>query len=432
MKVNGTILDLIEVQELYFPMRNQNHTMRLSSLILLTLFMMGCLESVGPNEVERILVNNDAASLALRVTYRSEVVPIIAATLPKGTAEIDTILLTLVAEVAPPVHNGITLQATDIQVSGSHAYVSYNVRGETFLGGIDIFKITNPEQPTLISSAIFTDTDINGITIENDYLYLAAASERSDLDSPAMLERIKLNGRQLTDESEIVDLPSFAATDVDVANRRVYVTSGADGGAITVLNAVNLEIEQSYPVNDARGVDTDKDDVAVIAGTPARLFTFDRNLGTLTNEFELSGATIPFSKSTVEVKARKAFMALGDGGTQVACLATGVLLGIIPQAVVSGLDTNLTVTNMASAYKRTLFTADGEGGLRVATSAENFNKNACQLDSLRMVGSVIFGDGQSVNHVLYRQDMLFVASGLGGLKILLVEVNGDDDDDDDD
>ena len=41
---------------------------------------------------------------------------------------------------------------------------------------------------------------------------------------------------------------------------------------------------------------------------------------------------------------------------------------------------------------------------------------------LTMLGRLRFGDLQSVNHVTYRSGHLFIAAGLGGLKI--VKVNG--------
>jgi len=54
------------------------------------------------------------------------------------------------------------------------------------------------------------------------------------------------------------------------------------------------------------------------------------------------------------------------------------------------------------------------------------------VDDLEILGGIRFGDLQSVNHVSYVNNVLFVAGGLGGLKILVVSDDEDDDDDDDD
>lgn len=398
-----------------------NQRIGLALAAVIALLPAGCLE---PDPEARILVENDSGELAGRVTYTSVEVPIdTQGVAPKAllSAPTDSITLMLVAEVAPPVHEGQTLQATDVVIKGKKVYVSYNYQGEIFLGGVDIFDITDISTPQLISSALLTDTDVNGLAVSGDQLFLATATERADYDSPAVLEQIILSGGLLTDETTIVDLPSYAATDVEVAGGRVYVTSGADGGQVTILSKDDLAVERSYPVEDARGVSADKKDVAVVAGTPARLLTFDLNLGELEFDYTLTGATIPFSKSTIEINRSKAILALGDGGTQIICLATGETLAVIPQPIVAGLDLSVTVTNAATVDKKTLFMANGEAGVYVARAVTKLDSKDCSVDNLRLIGKFRFGDFQSVNHVAYKSGVLFIAGGLGGLKILTVE-----------
>jgi hypothetical protein len=165
---------------------------------------------------------------------------------------------------------------------------------------------------------------------------------------------------------------------------------------------------------------------------PARLVTFDRGGGTVEFDYTLTGATIEFSKSTVELKDGKAFIGVGDGGTQIVCLSDGSVLQEVAQPLVNGLTADKTVTNAVTAYKRTMFMANGEAGVYVAMAPENFDKKGCEVEPLNIVGSIRFDELQSANHVLYRNDMLFVATGLGGLKIVSVATNNDEPDDDDD
>ncbi len=390
-------------------------------VVVMALLPAGCLE---PDPEARILVENDSGELAGRVTYTSEEVFIdTQGVAPKAlmSAPADSITLVLVAEVAPPEHEGQTLQATDVVIKGGKAYVSYNYQGEIFLGGVDIFDITDISAPELISSALLTDTDVNGLAISGDQLFLAAATERADYDSPAVLEQVILSGGLLTDETTTVDLPSYAATDVEVAGGRVYVTSGAEGGYVIILSAENLAREDSVAVEDARGVSADSKDVAVVAGTPARLLTFDLDLGELVFDYTLSGATIPFSKSTIEINRSKAILALGDGGAQIVCLGTGEVIAAIPQPAVTGLDSSVTVTNAATTDKKTLFMANGEAGVYVARATTRFDSRDCAVDNLQLIGKFRFDDFQSVNHVAYKNGVLFIAGGLGGLKIVTVE-----------
>lgn len=397
------------------------------------LFILACPKLIDEKTTGRIIVENDPAKLALRVIPRNEIIPIdtLATDNRKTMAIQDTIILTLVAEVEPPLWNGDTLQANDVKIKGHFAYVAYNVAGETFLGGVDVFDIQDIYFPQLISQALFTDTDVNGLTYKNNYLYLASATASPDYSSPAILERLGVNNGVLSNNSTIVDIPSWAATDVDLAGNFIFVSSGADNGYVTTLDKNSLAKTDSLSVEDARGVDGDGNDIGVVAGTPARLLTFDKNDGTLLNDYSLNGATIPFSKSTIKLRKGKAILGLGDGGTQIVCLSDGSLIDSIPQPLLNDLPATKTVTNSVSADKRLLFIANGEAGVYIAATNSNLNKNTCSLDSLHMVGKFRFGTDQSANHVEYNNDVLFVATGLGGLKILTVEMNNNQDDSDD-
>jgi hypothetical protein len=328
------------------------------------------------------------------------------------------VTLTLLAEVEPPSVNGQTLQATDIYIKLNKAYVAYNMVGEPYLGAVDIFNVRDEEDPELISSVIFTDSDVNGLTYKDNYLYLAMATSRSEFSSPAVVEKVRIRHDQLTDETETFDVPSWAATDVEVSRNHLFVTSGADSGHVTVVRLSNDTVEFSYPVEDARGVDTDGDEVVVVAGTPARVVTFDYDDAELIDDFSLSGANIPFSKSTIEVFRRKAVVALGDGGTQIICLNDGSVIETIAPPVVEDLDPSVTVTNAVTTSGKSLYISNGEAGVYVAWSQDRFSSNNCDVDDLQMIGDFRFGDLQSVNAVKVSGKHLFVAGGLGGLKIL--------------
>ncbi len=412
--------------------------MRLPVALLAALTLGACTDGGGSGA---LLVTNDEDALEARVTY-SDTPLTLEAPAAKGRAKVaakpakaDDLSLTLVAEVTPPQYDGVTLQANEVRVRGRRAYVAYNVRGATYLGGIDVFDISDPTRPRLVSSALLPGRDVNGITVKNHRLYLVGASDDADLTTPAFLGAIALRGGKLTDTFTQRDLPSYAGTDVDVAGPYLYATSGDTGGAVSVYRLPGLSLVRSEAVDDARGVDADRLDVAVVAGTPARLFVFDRDAASLTAQHTLSGATIPESKSTVEVKRRKAVLALGDGGTQVVCLADGSVLARLDPPTVADLDPSVTVTNAASAYRRAIFMANGEAGVYVAMADSNLNGRDCEVDNLEVVGRIRFGDLQSANHVVYRHDLLFVAAGTGGLKIVAVTDAGadpDDDDEDDD
>ena len=286
------------------------------------------------------------------------------------------------------------------------------------------FKRSCPNYFDDLHSLLFTDSDVNGLIYNDNHLYLALATNRDGFDSPAAVEKIRIRNNQLTDETETFDVPSWAATDIEVSSNHLFVTSGADGGYVTVIKLSNDEVVFSYPVEDARGVATDGDDVAVIAGTPARLFTFDYDSGELLNDYSLSGANINFSKSTVEIHRNKAVLALGDGGTQIVCLDNGDVIEQIDPPTVDDLDPSVTVTNAASTDSKTLYMSNGEAGVYIAWTQDKFDSRDCDVTNLQMIGQFRFDDLQSVNHIKVDGEYLFVAGGLGGLKILRVSEDG--------
>ncbi len=387
-----------------------------------TFLCLGVLACTEPPLAERLILQNNSGDLATRMHFLSEPIALDTTLQDSGLGKVSVnpVELTLIAEVDPPVVDGQTLQATDVYVKSNKAYVSYNMIGEPYLGAVDVFNVRDEEDPELISSLYFLDSDVNGLTFKDNWLYLALATNRSEFDTPAAIEKVRVRNGVLTEESESFDIPSWAATDVEVSSNHLFVTSGADSGFVTVIRLNNDEVVFSYPVEDARGVDTDGSDVGVVAGTPARLLTFNYQSGELENDYSLSGANIDFSKSTVEIYKRKAVLALGDGGTQIVCLNNGEVIETIAPPVVQDLDPAVTVANAATTSGKTLYMSNGEAGVFVAWSHDKFNSKDCDVDDLQMIGSFRFGDLQSVNHVKVDGQYLFIAGGLGGLKILRV------------
>ncbi len=401
-----------------------------TTLFYISLTSLLTLASCITNESSKnIVIENDSEILASRVTYTNKIIEIVDNTnknKPTQAPKKEDALLTLIAEVTPPSYEGTTLQATEVIIKGNKAYVSYNIAGEKMLGAIEVFNITKADNPELISSVILKDTDVNGITVHGSDLYFAGASN----ELHAMLAKMKISAGKLTDDITTIDLPGFAGTDVDVSGNFVYATSG-DNAGISILNKSDLSLFSYHVVDDARGVDVDNDGIAVVYGTDAGIITFDIISGALQNDFPLNGATISESKSTVEVKKGKAILALGDGGTQIVCMSTGEVLDNIDIPVVDGLDTSKTVTNSATAYKTVLAMSNGEAGAYIALADTSFSNNSCEVENLTLLGKLQFGDQQSVNHILFRNNILFVASGTGGLKILKVVLTTDKTDDDD-
>jgi len=382
----------------------------------------------------RITVTNGTMALDARVKYYDDTtIPVDTTGLRKGQSQsrAAAVTLKLRAEVSPPVSGGTTLQATHVALDGNYAYVSYNVQGNTYLGGVDVFDISNKKKPKLISQAIFQTTDVSALYYSSvsgpDKLYLAEATSDTGfyyggIPVTAVLEEITLNSNKLTLTSRRVAVPSYVATDVKVISGKVYVTSGSGGvgtGGLSILSQTTLlPIVSTDPFLDARAVDIYGSSIVAMQGTPARLRKYLVATNAFQSSYTVGGATIAESKSTLTVLFNRALVAVGDGGMKVVNLQTGALTDSVARASVSGLTPDKTVTNAVSVNNKLVFLANGEAGVYVVQSAVDLETTPTGATNLTLQGKMQFGSAQSANFVASKNSLLFIATGLGGLKIV--------------
>lgn len=95
----------------------------------------------------------------------------------------------------------------------------------------------------------------------------------------------------------------------------------------------------------------------------------------------------------------------------------------IPSALESGInDPNLRVANAVSVDDDVMFISFGEAGVYAVQADEDFNASGSEGPvNLTVLGKLQFGSLQSVNHVSFKENYLYIASGLGGLKIVRVK-----------
>ena len=134
--------------------------------------------------------------------------------------------------------------------------------------------------------------------------------------------------------------------------------------------------------------------------------------------------TLIFLNQQLRFTEKKAVLALGDGGTQIVCLDNGDVIEQIDPPTVDDLDPSVTVTNAASTDSKTLYMSNGEAGVYIAWTQDKFDSRDCDVTNLQMIGQFRFDDLQSVNHIKVDGEYLFVAGGLGGLKILRISEDG--------
>lgn len=371
----------------------------------------------------RITIVNDEAKLNSRTHILSDTISVEAGGLPKSSGVMATSLV-LEAEIDPPVINGVKLQATSVSLKDNFAYISYNVRGESYAGAIDIVQIKGTKNATIRSQAQFNDTKVSAVYFDptTSDVYLAQASGNTAFNAPAAVEKIGASGNKLNlSESKQTVLSSYAATSVFVKGNTVYTTTGNTGGLYTMGSDLT---QTSYTaISDARWVDVDENYIAVVQGG-GKVTVLNASSRALINTYSFTGTSIPESKSTVQIIGGKALIAAGDGGVVVMNLATGKVVGSLPRTIVAGLDPSVTVTNAVAADENILYLSNGEAGVYQAVTNGDINlKNATgdNVISLTVQGKLKFKDLQSVNHVAFDGSTLVVASGLGGVKIVSVK-----------
>lgn len=413
-------------------------------VLALAVLAAGCGDALGPDaslesQDGRLVVRNDALVNRQRVTLRSAPLMVMsvtgaeaaAAPVAGGRREFS---LTLVAEVAPPEVDGVTLQASHAVIRNDRAYVAYNVQGALRRGGVDVFDVGDLDDIALLSEALLLDADVGAVDLyQGSRLMLATSSDDPGFSTPAVLEVISLKNGRLTAESERVDLPSYAGTGVRVDGKTIYVTSGTGGdpvGGLSVFDRPSLALVAFDPFEDARDVDVNEGRVVAMRGTPGTVRVYDPDSHRLVATAEGGGAMRPESKSSVFVAGGCAYYAAGEDGLRVVNLVSGATVTTIPVPAVDGVAPDDAVTNGVSWDDDLVFLANGGAGLFVAQARDDLDKadngrsgvGGCTADGLglELVGQVRFPDGASANYVTSRNNLLFVANGMGGLSVVRI------------
>ncbi|HEY9841679.1 MAG TPA: hypothetical protein V6D23_14545, partial [Candidatus Obscuribacterales bacterium] len=267
----------------------------------------------------KVRINNNSNSLAPRLIRKNQRVPIKRDGFATQ-AEADSVQLTLVAEVLPPTVDGKVVQATNVYEKEGIAYVSYDVAGDEYAGGVYIIDVNDPHHPVLLAEMTLDGTDFYSVTAKGDHLYLPGATEEEDFESPAMLQTMQLgdDGRSFASDLGMLGLPSYAATDVATSFNHVFVSTGDVGGGIVRIDGTTLTQTGFYPLFDARSVNMDYLDVendegllTVFRGQPGEMQVLGTDL-TLRKTIPLNGsADIPVSQSILDVEGNVAVVGGG-------------------------------------------------------------------------------------------------------------------------
>lgn len=388
----------------------------LASGIILSILFYSCSSDIEPIGKDSIEINTNTEVLSLRISKEgSGVIGITDPTLASSRISEDEIPaselpLILLSKVEAPVVDDHTLKATHVDIDGDYAYVSYNTEGDTYLGGIEIFDISDAYNPKITSQAILKDIDISSVAFKDGKLHLAAAvnlDAEYNVTSPANLITVSVAGGLFTSDFSFASVPGYVATDVAHTSSSTVLTTGNDG--VVGLFDGNSTLETSIEVGDLRAASFGSEKLAVLSGSEGVIVMDPISLTasySIPLALEVSGA-----KRTIEINNDHLFVSEGKNGAGIYQLSDGSLvkklaIPIIPTDVEEG----DIVTNAVSVDNDLLFMANGAAGISISDVQD--------MNEIKEFG-VLDLDGSS-NFVRNEEKFVFVATGAGGLQILKI------------
>ena len=372
----------------------------------------------------------------------------------------------LVAEMGTLIVDGFEAQATCVKLSDDgYAFVTYNYRGKTAnRGGVVVYKYTIKDGSledakvivTAVQSMEMSNAQLNAVDYYNGKLYLAGANEETkwgydvadEGSNTAFFMVVKLNSDKTfneTDPEKIQQLTSFQATFIRAMHDKIYVTFG-DGtrvgkGGLKIFDANNYDELKFIEAKYARSVDVDASNVYLMQAEDrsedgARVTKYDLNGNLVKELYNVKGeAKQPEARSDMIVWDNFLFVSLNESGLRMLNKNDGSVIDdiILP----SDWDTKEHVTNsvfMNSDPKKNLynkvvntnllFSANGEKGIYWH---EIMKKDGKDIMVPAISNSALGGKGLSSNFIASKGNVVFVANGLGGLKVLYMGATKDPD-----
>ena len=366
-----------------------------------------------------------------------------------------------IAQILPVDVQGMGVQANDIIIEGNYAYVAYNRAGDDFAGALQIINIKNRRFPVLVAEIGFPTNDyvedipgldVNALLVDGDTLYFAGQAD-PDADSTPLGSLATPGNNAFVGTASIAAmlagtdpgfrfavLPSYAATGIALHDG-LFAATGAHNGELKLLDEVSLVDHADdagiADYEDLRDVDEYEDGVIVLAGTDSvgpqstgMVLIYDRDSLGSPNVIPVDDFLSAEAKATIDVYSKRyAFLGLSDAGFKVVDLTEDVTPGVIDYRFEADNPTapwtTKTPTNSVSFSGNLIFTANGEYGFRVMRL---LNLDGKQQTFGYVVGFVPFDEFQdsegnywSANHVEYKKNTLFVASGTGGVNVYRIE-----------
>lgn len=373
-----------------------------------TLFFAACKKEVLPTSENSNVTLNASGFDNKRVEYFWNAIE------PFQKSLNDGITFFHVANVSSPTVNGAVCSATGMDIVGNFCYVTYHVAGGNYGGALEVFDISSPSTPVLVSQMLLTDTDLNECIVKNGKLY-AVGGRNVDVSNftenntkGGVLLEVTLDNGLLSNNLRWAALPSYSGNSVNLAGDYLFVTSGSTGGGVFTLNASDLALVQADYFDNPKFADIQNNQLGnpmlVLQGNPTAVihsYTANfNNVATKTTTEILSQSVPANGKAVLHIDNNDVYVCTGNNGLRA--------YGINNLAGAPTLDFNSPGNGNANGVDtddKFIYVANGtEGNIII-------NKDDKSIHT-------IFNFPGSANYVKANQDYIFIANGKAGLKVL--------------
>jgi hypothetical protein len=374
----------------------------------------------------------------------------------------------------------LSVQATHIAFRDNYMFVSYGFRGDKMLGALDVFELSDTQAaPRLLTSIAFQDMDANAVTVDRFGKILVIGNRQpgkwSTTGRPASMVQLspKWNDAQWQAEffknaqgqidAPTFEMPGWSGNDivnfgpmaiVSGGNESCYVRPDAPldtGGISFVTNGtsnphqskVGLEVFESFCNAQAMGLSARSGAMATLKGglqgelkiyalnTKALTASEMAKTSTFKTKFEVGPVGTLGGKNRINVHGNLIWVALGESEVK-AFRADGS--SSVP---VYSLDTKDATTrnedwmaNGTTIADGLIYAAYGAGGLHVAQLPAEAASVDCACDAVQarevtdpaqtinIPWNGWLDLGGSANFVETHGNLIFVADGADGLKVI--------------
>lgn len=168
---------------------------------------------------------------------------------------------------------GTVVQATNFAFAGSYAFVVYNTAGEEVGGALEIVDLREVERPVLAGSIAFTRSEFADVRVIGPYAILTGQQIEGDVTG-ANLTVIDISDVGAPTFVSSLALPGRYATSLAVDGNTAWITTGDDGGLVTVdiKTPAAPSIAKYTALPHALNVVRHYQQTFVLGGSPASVF----------------------------------------------------------------------------------------------------------------------------------------------------------------